>query len=167
MDDCTIAIQYNTCWDHVKVTWPEVNHWPCRDEVIIYIFRCVLISGARWYCYFCSSTFSSKVFGGKSPLSSSATILTFRHMWHINSPKNDLSKNCRSRLPVSNAFYCLSLACFVFEISGGGGLSPVGTKWAQTPVDARASLVVLCVPTRVFILICQLFMLRSCMYRRR
>ena len=40
---------------------------------------------------------------------------------------------------MSNAVYRLSLACFVFEISGGGGYPPppVGTKVARTPVGAR------------------------------
>ena len=36
-------------------------------------------------------------------------------------PKNDLSKNCRAHPCVSSAVYRLSLACFVYEISGGGG----------------------------------------------
>ena len=38
----------------------------------------------------------------------------------------------------ASVVYRLSLACFVFEISGGGGYPPVGTKVARTPVSARA-----------------------------
>ena len=58
-------------------------------------------------------------------------------------PKNGLIKNCRACPSVSNAVYRLSLACFVFEISGVGRLSapPVGTKVARTPVCARVKFV--------------------------
>ena len=57
--------------------------------------------------------------------------------------KNDLSKNCRDRPSVSNAVYRLSLACFVFEISGGEGrlsAPSVSTQVAQTLVGARVNL---------------------------
>ena len=51
-----------------------------------------------------------------------------------------LSKNCRDCPPISNAVYRLSIACFVFDISGGGYPPPIGTKMFQTPVGARVYL---------------------------
>ena len=72
-------------------------------------------------------------------------FLLFWPMWRhfFTWPRNELSTNCRSHPPVSNAIYRLSLACFVFEISRDGRLSapPVGTKLAQTPVGARVKLI--------------------------
>ena len=66
----------------LKVTWPEVNHWPRPDAVIMCIFRCVSIRGSRWCCYFCSSTVSSKVIGKKKlPGPASVTFLTFLPLW--------------------------------------------------------------------------------------
>ena len=130
-------------WGHVKVTWPEVTSWPWPYEVIRYIFRCVLTRGSRWCSLFCSSSFSSKVINKKTPLLSGAAILTF--LTPVTSfltwPKSDLSKNCRARPSVSNAVYRLSLACFVFDISGGRlSAPPVGTKVARTPVGARVNI---------------------------
>ena len=56
------------------------------------------------------------------PMSSSAAILTL--LTPVTSFLPDLKMTCRSRPPVSNAVYRLSLACFVFEILGGGYRPP-------------------------------------------
>ena len=73
----------------------------------------------------------------KTPLFSSAAILTF--LTPVTSfftwPKSDLSNNCRARPSVSNAVYRLSLACFVFEISGGAVIRPPPSvlRWPGPP----------------------------------
>ena len=51
-------------------------------------------------------------------------------------PKNDLPKHYRFRQPVCNTVYRLSLACFVFDISGGVGYPPIG--WSCWGPDPRA-----------------------------
>ena len=93
----------------------------------MYIFRCVSMRGSRWYYHFCSSTVSSKVIAKKkNSLILSATILNFLlpATSFFTSPNNGLNKNCRFRSSVSDDIYRLSLACFVFEISGERYPSP-------------------------------------------
>ena len=52
------------------------------------------------------------------------------------SDKKTSEKNCISHPPVSNVIYCLSLACIVFEVSGGGGAiirPPSVRSWPRPP----------------------------------
>ena len=90
----------------------------------------------QWEDLDCSSTVSSKVIG-KNSLVPLCPYLHFVYPCYaiFTWPKNDLCKNCRYRPLVTNAVDHLSLACFVFEISGGGfplryevGPDPVGLQ---------------------------------------
>ena len=105
------------------------------------IFWCVLTRGFPWCSYFCSSVVSSKVIGKKTPLSSRTAILTFLTPVtpFLTWPNNDLCKNCRSRPPVYNVVYRLSLACFVFEISGGISAPPPNRRYKFGPNPRRCA----------------------------
>ena len=112
-------------WGYVEVTWPEVNLWPWPGEVIIYIFRCISMRGSD------------------STVTKNSVVLKYRYLDFLTPvtsfctwPKNGFVKNVHIvRLyNVSNAVYRFSLACFVFEISGGRISAPPSVRsWPRLP----------------------------------
>ena len=122
---------------HVKVKWSELNSWSWPYEVIICICLCVSMRGTHSGTVIFALAWKFKSYCQKIPLTSSAVILTYLTPMtsFLTWPKNDLGKNCISSTLVCNDVYCLSLACFVFDISQGGGgyPPPVGTTWPRPP----------------------------------